>query len=353
MRRRWRGRRWRSTTATREVHEKLRALLGRRGAVFFADMVRDIGGYPAEILVALWDLVWSGEVTNDTLEPLRSRLHGGGATARPHRSGAGAGSGARAWRSGPPGSEGRWSLRASRRSGTVTPTERSAALARSLLDRYGVVTREVAHAEGIEGGFSAVYDVLKAMEEAGRARRGYFVAGRGATQFAWPGAEDRLRSARDIDPDDPEVGQSRVLAATDPANPYGGTLPWPERDERSRPMRAAGARVVLHEGALVAYLGRSEEALTTFLPESEPDRTRAVEGIARALGALVDAGRRKLVALRTIDGADAARWALSETFVTSGFIRNGDSLLRRRAPAMSAASGANGPGPRARFALSR
>jgi ATP-dependent Lhr-like helicase len=343
---------------TREVHTKLRALLEQRGAVFFADMVRVIGGYPAEILTALWDLVWAGEVTNDTLEPLRSRLHGGGATARPHRSGAPT---ARSWRSGPPGSEGRWSLRASRRSGTATATERSAALARSLLDRYGVVTREVAHAEGIEGGFSAVYDVLKAMEEAGRARRGYFVAGRGATQFAWPGAEDRLRSAREIDPDDPDVGQAMVLAATDPANPYGGTLPWPER-EGARPMRAAGARVVLHEGALVAYLGRSEETLTTFLPENEPERGRAVQGIARALGALVDGGRRKLLALRTLDGDDAARSPLADTFVAAGFFRNGDALLRRRAPSSFAgaggATGATGQGPRGasprpRFALSR
>ena len=128
---------------------------------------------------------------------------------------------------------------------------------------------------------------------------------------------------------------------------------------------------MLHEGALVAYLGRSEETLTTFLPENEPERTRAVLGVARALGALVDCGRRKLVALRTLDGVDAARSPLADTFVSAGFFRNGDSLMRRRAPTVTVnaslgagsgtgpgAGGLAGPGarptsPRPRFALSR
>ena len=111
----------------------------------------------------------------------------------------------------------------------------------------------------------------------------------------------------------------------------GGGAAGPGDRVGARPMRAAGARVVLHEGALVAYLGRSEETLTTFLPENEPERTRAVLGVARALGALVDGGRRKLVALRTLDGVDAARSQLADTFVSAGFFRNGDSLMRRRA----------------------
>src|SRR6185436_11174826 len=135
----------------------------------------------------------------------------------------------------------------------ASETQRRAALARSLLERYGVLTREAVHAEGIIGGFSAVYEVLKAMEEAGRVRRGYFVAGLGATQFALPGADDRLRALRDRS----EAPFTTVLAATDPANPYGAALAWPERPAEdgaasARPQRAAGASVVLVDGALVA-----------------------------------------------------------------------------------------------------
>src|SRR5262249_49071337 len=158
-------------------------------------------------------------------------------------------------RVGPPGSEGRWSLLPMARAGSLQPTEteRRMALARTLLERYGVLTREAVHAEGIAGGFSAVYDVLKALEDSGRIRRGYFVAGLGATQFALPGADDRLRALRDPS-DEP---RTFVLAATDPGNPYGAAIPWPER-EGARPQRAAGAQVVLRDGVLVAWAGRTE-----------------------------------------------------------------------------------------------
>src|SRR5205823_246763 len=133
-----------------------------------------------------------------------------------------------------------------------TPTERAAALAQTRLSRHGVVTRESVHAEEIAGGFAAVYPVLKAMEEAGRARRGYFVAGLGGAQFAVPGAEDRLRSFREA----PAESSTLVLAATDPANPHGAVLPWPRVDGEGRAQRAAGAQVVLHDGGLVGWLGR-------------------------------------------------------------------------------------------------
>jgi ATP-dependent Lhr-like helicase len=153
-----------------------------------------------------------------------------------------------------------------------------------LLERYGVLTREAALGEGLEGGFAGVYPVLKALEERGRVRRGYFVAGLGAAQFALPGAVDRLRSFR-------EVGETvHVLAATDPAQPYGAALPWPESE--GRPARAAGAHVVLIDGALGAYLERGAHSVVTF----------GVEGWGSALRQLVDGGRHRSLEIRKVDG---------------------------------------------------
>jgi ATP-dependent Lhr-like helicase len=304
------------------THARIRDVLARRGAVFFADVMREIGGYPQDALDALWDMVFAGEVTNDTLEPLRSLLVARGANrARPKVEPVRG----RMWRAGPPGSEGRWSLRSARWVTTPTETERRTALARALLDRHGVVTREAVHAEGIEGGFSAVYDVLKAMEEAGRVRRGYFVAERGATQFALPGADDRLRGQRAAE--DPE--EAWVLCAADPANPYGAALPWPERDG-VRPQRAAGARVVLHAGALVGWLGRAEDSLLTFLPEHEPARTHAARALGRALASLVQSGARRALSIATIDGAPAREHPIADALVLAGFTARGDGSLQRR-----------------------
>ena len=144
-------------------------------------------------------------------------------------------------------------------------TQRAAALAQQLLTRYGVVTREAPGAENIIGGFSAVYPVLKAMEEKGRVRRGYFVAGLGATQFASGGALDLLRSLRD----EPEEPETVVIAATDPANPYGTIVKWP----REGLTRSVGASVILVNGALSAYVSRGEKQLVAFLPDDEPSRT--------------------------------------------------------------------------------
>src|SRR5690606_9174580 len=173
-----------------ELAATMRALLAERGAVFFRDLVTATSAFPADVLETLWTMGWAGGVTTDTLLPLRS-LRGGedrpkGARRRilaPRRA------------SGPPGSEGRWSLLPA--IGGVSTTERLQATATQLLERHGVLTREAVKAEALPGGFGAVYPVLKAMEEAGRVRRGYFIAGLGATQFAVPGAEDRLRKHRD------------------------------------------------------------------------------------------------------------------------------------------------------------
>ena len=298
----------------------IRAALSRRGAVFFAELLRETGGFPNDVLSALWDMVWSGEVTNDSLEALRSLLKpasgkrdGRSARLRASR---------RSTQTRLPGSEGRWSLRNARWGELPSDTDRRAALARSLLERYGVVTREVAHAEGLEGGFSAVYEILKAMEAAGRIRRGYFVAGHGGVQFALPGADEDLRAQRTPKDDAP---RAQVLSAVDPANPYGALLPWPEREGGSRLARTSGAFVVLHQGALVAYLQRSGGALVTFAQEPSASRDRALAS------ALADFARaqplRRAFQLATLDGAPAAEHVLAPAFVEAGFIAAGGGLL--------------------------
>ncbi|HEX7127315.1 MAG TPA: DEAD/DEAH box helicase, partial [Thermodesulfobacteriota bacterium] len=306
-----------------DLHARIRERLERRGALFFADLAREVGGFPAQVLEALWDLVWSGEVTNDTLVPLRSYLRG-----RPARGRGPSRAAARLRRAGPPGSEGRWSLRAARWGQAPAETDRRHALARALLERYGVVTREAVAAEGIAGGFSAVYEVLKAMEEAGRVRRGYFVAGCGAAQFALPGADDRLRARRRPG----ETPETVVLAATDPANPYGAALPWPETPG-GRPQRAAGAVVVLVDGALVGYLGRTEQNLVTVLPPGEPERTAAARGLAAALADLVERGRRRALLIARIDGVEAALHPYGAWLAEAGFVSGAHGYVRRRAAA--------------------
>ena len=197
-------------------------------------------------------------------------------------------------------------------------------LAAVLLGRHGVLTREAVASEGIAGGFSSVYPVLKAMEEAGRARRGYFVAGLGATQFALPGADDRLRALRL----DPEESVTTILAATDPANPYGAALPWPASG--ARPQRAAGAQVVLRDGALIAWIGRAETNLLTFLPAEEPGREAAARDLARALARLVESGRRRAVLIGRIDGAEPAQSPLAPHLAAAGFTLGSRGYLKRR-----------------------
>ncbi|HEX4867634.1 MAG TPA: DEAD/DEAH box helicase, partial [Acidimicrobiales bacterium] len=196
-------------------------------------------------------------------------------------------------RLGPPAGAGRWSLVAGLLEPAPTPTEAAHARALQLLERYGVLTREAALGEGAEGGFAGVYPVLKALEERGQVRRGYFVAGLGAAQFAVAGAVDRLRAERD--PGDADV--PIVLAATDPAQPFGAALPWPDSD--GRPARTAGALVVLAGGDVLAYLERGGHRLVRF-PAAAADHRWA-----GALADLVDQGRFRSLELRTIDGTSA------------------------------------------------
>ena len=195
---------------------------------------------------------------------------------------------------------------------------------RELLERHGVLTRETVRAEGLAGGFASAYGILKAMEDAGRVRRGYFVAGCGAAQFALPGAVDRLRAVRDR-PTEPEAV---IIAATDPANPYGAALPWPERPEGRKPMRTAGAVAILVDGRLAGWLGRGEEQLLTFIAdEADGEATRAE--IARALADEVNPDGRRTLFIETVDGAPVDETPLAGPLREAGFARTPRGYLKR------------------------
>ena len=298
---------------TAEVHDRLREHLTRRGASFFRELRGAVGEATLsddEALDALWDLVWSGEVTNDTFGPLRalslprSRSRGT-RVVRPGRH----------LSMGPPRAAGRWSLVADLVGEGRSPTERGHATARALLERHGVVTREAVLAEGVTGGFSAVYPILKAMEEAGRVRRGYFVAGLGAAQFAIPGAVDRLRAEREV----PEARRVVLLAAADPAQPYGAALPWPRRgeDDRASLQRVAGAFVVLVDGAAAIYLERGGHSVVTLPTADDPEVATDAVGALRSL-VLPDGPLREIV-LERVDHGPVAASRLAEALAAIGF----------------------------------
>jgi ATP-dependent Lhr-like helicase len=286
-----------------ELHEKIRTQLASAGASFWTNLVTATGVSDEKVLLpALWDLVWSGEVTNDTLAPLRALAWG-----KPNRARGGKPRPGSLRRTGPPTGAGRWSLVGAVHTGPrPSPTQIAHAKALQLLDRHGVLTREAVLAEGVEGGFSSVYGILRAMEDSGRVRRGYFVAGLGAAQFALPGAVERLRELRE-----PDSGSAIVLAATDPAQPYGAALSWPESS--GRPARAAGAYVVLVGGECAAYLERGGRSLLTFEPSSRSDVW------AEALASLQKEGRVKRLVIERIDGAPAADAPGAEVLREVGF----------------------------------
>jgi ATP-dependent Lhr-like helicase len=290
--------------------------LATHGASFFASLHEATGGgYPADTVNALWNLAWQGIVTNDTFHALRAYTR---AAPRPPRARRRETSGFRSRRLAPPSAEGRWSLvpcRAQRENATAW----SAAVAQQLLARHGLVTRESLSAESLPGGFGTVYPVLKALEESGRVRRGYFVAGLGAAQFSLPGALDLLRSLRDGGASEtPEVA---VLAATDPANPYGSTLKWPASVEGRAPARTVGATVILVDGALGAYLSRGDRQLKTSLPDQEPQRSRVCRAVARALIERARSGgdSPRGMLIEEIDGVPPAAHVLAPSLAEAGF----------------------------------
>jgi ATP-dependent Lhr-like helicase len=274
-------------------HELIRQRI-ESSPCFFSDLVAEIDAPPVALQEALWDLVWAGEVTNDAWAPLRApRLAVAPArsAARSGRRFAPAHRASRAQTRGPV--QGRWSLTARLFDPTVDPVAHRRTIAELLLERYGILTRELVLAEGVPGGFAALYDALTGLETLGIARRGYFIEGLGGAQFALPGAVERLRAQRDLDSAPP-----LVLAASDPAQPYGAALSWPADDGagRRRAARVAGAFVVLVGAELALYVDAGGRGLQTF---STGERLRAA---FLALAQAVRAGQIRKLEPERIDG---------------------------------------------------
>jgi ATP-dependent helicase Lhr and Lhr-like helicase len=316
-----------------EKAQRIVELLAKQGASFFNSIHTALGGgFPGDTRDALWQLVWAGRVTNDTFFPLRDLLRpSDGKRERPVSG------------DGPPGSpeflrrlrsrrqaggpaQGRWSLIPSPDGASLPIAQWSASVAQQLLTRHGIVMRETATAENIPRGYSAVYPALKTMEESGWIRRGMFVAGMGAAQFAAPSAVDILRSLR-VSPTRPET---IFLAASDPANPYGALLPWP-RGERAQSeksshsmSRTRGAGVILVNGALAAFLRRNNPAMHVFLPENEPDRTLVARELAQKLAGLAvrRRGRRTGLLIGEINDAPAPEHFLTRFLEEAGFVNS-------------------------------
>ncbi|SEG54881.1 ATP dependent helicase, Lhr family [Bryocella elongata] len=309
--------------------------LRERGASFFQSLHDGVGGgYPGETLDALWSLVWRGFVINDAVHALREYCERASARSsrkaqparRVHHQQA-----FRSRRTTPPTAQGRWSLNAAALDEEASTPQRvtawSAAMAQQLLQRYGVVFRETAHAESLPGGFSAIYDALKTLEESGRVRRGYFAADLSATQFAMPGAVDLLRALRPgALHTDVEKREVVMLAASDPANPYGTLLRWPAPPEEGSSLtRSVGARVVLIDGALTAYMRRGNPNIQLLLPEEEPQRSQYARALAEFLVAQVQRednpeGRgRTSMLIASINGVPVAEHPLARVLLDAGF----------------------------------
>jgi len=276
------------------------------GPSFWLDLLADLD-FPAEELHnALWDLAWSGEVTNDAFAPLRApRLRSvpaherGGRRFARRRSGAGA------------AVQGRWSLTAPLLADAPGPGAKLRAQAELMLERYGIVTRETVLAEGVPGGFSTLYAELGNLELLGTARRGYFVEGLGGAQFALPGAVERLRS---LPADD---GSLQVLAATDPANPYGAALPWPKPPSGRRPARAPGAYVLLRDGEPLVYVERGGRSILRLGELSDAELAEAMQVLADA----VSAGRLPKLGVEKLDGEPVIGSGHEQALLNAGFSR--------------------------------
>ena len=373
----------RDEPALSERAEKIKAALASNGASFFSAIHEAVGsGFPGETRDALWQLVWSGTITNDTFQPLRDLLRAG--EKKRERSGAlegfppGSPSFVRRFRArGDGATQGRWALINPHISAGITATEWSANVSQQLLVRRGIVMRESAMAENIVGGFPSIYPALKIMEDSGLVRRGMFVAGMGAAQFAMPAAVDMLRSLRS-EPERPEV---LFLAATDPANLYGTLLPWPGREsepsevsetepsdesqnkasdqsaERSAKIgegsllaarslsRTSGAGVILINGNMTAFLRRRSQEIQVFLPEDEPRRSQFARVLAQKLAELAirRQGRKTGLLIGTINGQTAREHFLASFLADVGFVDSAAGFQMRRIVPIAIPSGSASP----------
>jgi ATP-dependent Lhr-like helicase len=288
-----------------EVADAIRERLAA-GPSFWLDLVADLYHPAEELHNALWDLAWSGEVTNDAFSPLRApRLRAVPSSQRQgrrfsrRRSTAGA------------AVQGRWSLTAPIFAGAPGPGARLRAQAELMMERYGIVTRETVLAEGVPGGFSTLYSELGNLELLGTARRGYFVEGLGGAQFALPGAVERLRSL-------PEPkGEYLVLAATDPANPYGASLPWPKLEGGRRPGRTPGAFLLQRDGEPEVFIERGGRGLLRLRTMAEDELGAAMQALADA----VTAGQLPKLAIEKLDGDAVIGSGHEEALIGAGFSR--------------------------------
>jgi ATP-dependent Lhr-like helicase len=294
-----------------EVHDVIRERLAA-SPCFWVDLVAEIEATPEELHEALWDLAWAGEATNDAFAPLRARrlsaVRGGARAGRRFASRRAATGGT---------VQGRWSLTDSLFREAPAQGPKMRAQAELMLERYGIVTRETVLAEGVPGGFAALYGELANLEMLGTARRGYFVEGLGGAQFALPGAVERLRSLPRAE------GELQLLAATDPANPYGASLSWPRREEGRRPSRTAGAYVLLRDGAPLLYVERGGRGIL---------RLAAVDGpeLVEAVGHLADAARDGVIpklSIERLDGEPAIGSGYEEALIEAGFSRQPRRLV--------------------------
>src|SRR5580692_1568411 len=376
-----------------EKSEKILEVLKKQGASFFAGIHNALGGgYPGEVREALWQLVWAGKITNDTFFPLRDLLRPSDPKQdREHR---------REIAQGPPGSpeylrqlrsrksiggpaHGRWSLVSAHQSQPIGVTQWSANIAQQLLTRHGIVMRETAIAENIPRGYNTIYPALKTLEESGIIRRGMFVAGMGAAQFAATSAVDMLRSLR-MEPPKPET---IFLASSDPANPYGTLVPWPRgesgensesesnqssnegsnnpdesqspraskfanaksQDASARPhtmSRTNGAGIILINGVLAAFLRRRNPAIQVFLPENEPERTQFARELAKKLAELAirRQGRRTGLLIGEINNAPAREHFLVPFLEEAGFVNTAMGFqMRRLTPMVPTRDAENSP----------
>lgn len=318
-----------------ELANHIREFLASNGAVFFNAIHAGVGGFRNDVIDTLWRLVWNGEITNDTLAPVRSLIRSTKSTA-PSRSGqTPSGRRVSSRRSGRarsqrsallPGTEGRWSLLRAPDEATFSATERKMELTQQLLDRMGIVTRESVATENIAGGFSSIYPILRALEDSGKIRRGYFIEGLGAAQFAAPGADERLRNL--AAQEDQGSTKTITISAVDPANPFGSVIPWPMLTGRktAKPQRTSGALVFIRSGLAIGYLNRGYDSLTTFR-QKKSEQSAMPNHLVDAIAEL--ACNRGPILLTSIDGHPAQDSVLASEFLTAGF-QSSSSGLRHR-----------------------
>jgi len=315
-----------------ELSNRIREFLTSNGAVFFSAIHSAIGGFRNDVFESLWRLVWQGEVTNDTLAPVRSLIRptGSAAPSRSRQTPTGRRfSSRRSVRARSqrttllPGTEGRWSLLSTPDKDVSSPTERKMEQVQQILDRMGIVTRESVATENIPGGFSAIYPILRALEDLGKIRRGYFIDGLGGAQFAAPGADERLRNLTSQE----NVGSTKSIAisAVDPANPFGVIIPWPSvaGHKAIKPQRTSGALVLIQGGLAIGYLNRGYESLTTFR-HTTSDLPAMPKVLAAAIAKLT--GSHGPILLASIDGHPAQDSDLAPDFLTAGFQSSSSGL---------------------------